>query len=526
MERLSMRKVKEVLRLKWGCGLSNREIAVSLAIAPSTVWEYLRRAGAAGLAWPLPEALTEEQLEAALFAATAPSGGQARPLPDWPALHQELRRKGVTLVLLWQEYKAAHPDGYQYTQFCERYRQWVGALDVCLRQDYKAGEKLFVDWAGQTATGRDPAAGRERQAEIFVAVLGASNYTYVEATWTQGLPDWIGAHIRAFEAFGGVADLLVPDNLKAGVTAPNYYEPDLNPTYLELARHYGTAVVPARVRRPRDKAKVETGVQNVERQILAPLRHRTFFSLAELNQALRERVAEHNARPFQKLPGSRRSLFETLEKPALKPLPPTRYEFATWKKAQVHIDYHVEVEGHYYSVPYQLVRQKLDVRLTATTVECFHQGRRVAGHPRSFQKGRHTTTAEHMPRSHREYLAWTPERLVRWAAKSGPATAGVVKTILESRPHPLQGYRSCLGLMRLGKLYGPERQEAACARARAIGAVSYRSVESILKRGLDRLGLPEKAPPRPALEHTNVRGAQYYADAPTTLLKPKEECRC
>jgi transposase len=521
-----MRKVKEVLRLKWGCGLSNRAIAASLAIAPSTVWEYLRRATAAGLSWPLPEGLDEEQLEAALFATEAPPPADQRPLPEWPQVHQELRRKGVTLTLLWQEYKAAHPEGYQYSQFCERYRQWAGKLDVCLRQDYKAGEKMFVDWAGQTFPVTDPATGRERQAQIFVAVLGASNYTWVEATWTQGLPDWIAAHVHAWEAFGGVADLTIPDNTRTGVSEACYYEPDLNPTYADLARHYGTAVVPARVRRPRDKAKVETGVQNVERQILAPLRHRTFFSLAELNQALRERLAEHNERPFQKLPGSRQSLFETLEKPALKPLPPTRFEFATWKKAQVHIDYHVEVEGHYYSVPYQLVRQKLDVRLTAGAVECFRKGRRVASHPRSFQKGRHTTTPEHMPKSHREYLEWTPERLVRWAAKSGPATAGVVRAILESRPHPLQGYRSCLGLMRLGKLYGAERLEAACARARAIQSASYRSVASILKAGLDRQALPEQPAPQRALLHANVRGADYYGQPQPTHLNPKEECLC
>ena len=265
---------------------------------------------------------------------------------------------------------------------------------------------------------------------------------------------------------------------------------------------------------------------NTERQHLAPLRHRTFFSLTELNQALRKLLGEHNERLFQKLPGSRRSLFETLERPALKPLPPTRYEFGLWKKAQVHIDYHVEVEGHYYSVTFRLVRQQVDIRLTATTVECFHQGQRVASHPRSFQKGRHTSVAEHMPQSHREYLKWTPERLVRWAGKSGPSTAGVVEAILAIRPHPLQGYRFCLGLLRLGKIYGDDRLEAACVRALAIGANSYRSVESILKQGLDRQALPEKPPPRPALAHANVRGAEYYGPSQTTLLNPKEECLC
>jgi len=505
-----MRKIKEVLRLKWGCGLSNRAVAASCQVAPSTVLEYVRRAAGASLSWPLPEGITDMELEARLFPPSPPLPASGRPLPDWARIHQELRRKGVTLFLLWQEYKGAYPEGYQYSRFCERYRQWAARLEVCLRQDHKAGEKLFVDYAGQTVAVVDPNTGQSRQAQIFVATLGASNYTYAEATWTQGLPDWIASHIRAWEFMGGVSELVVPDNLRPGVSAACRYEPDLNPTYQELATHYGTAVMPARVRRPRDKAKVESGVQGVEQRILAPLRHRTFFSLSELNQAIRELLTPYNERPFQKLPGSRRSLFETLDKPALKPLPPERYEFAEWKKARVNIDYHVEVDGHYYSVPYQLVRQQIDVRLTATTVECFKGGRRVASHPRSSQKGRHTTLPEHMPKAHREYLEWTPARLVRWAGKTGEATASVVESILATRPHPQQGFRSCLGIMRLGKMYGADRLEAACRRALAIHAKSYRSIASILKQGLDRRPLPEKAPPLPAIVHANVRGAQYY----------------
>jgi transposase len=513
MERLSMRKIKEVLRLKWDGGLSHRAIAASCAVAASTVLEYVRRAERAGLSWPLPEGLTEAELEARLFPPPPAGSAGERPLPEWAQVHKERRRKGVTLFLLWQEYKEVHPDGYQYSQFCERYRCWAAGLEVCLRQDHKAGEKLFVDYAGQTAGVVDPSTGAVRQAQIFVAVLGASNYTYAEATWTQTLPDWVASHIRAWEAIGGVTAVVVPDNLRTGVSAACRYEPDLNPTYQELASHYGTAIVPARAAKPRDKAKVECGVQGVERSLLAPLRHRTFFSLAELNHALRERLVAYNARPFQKLPGSRRSLFETLDQPALRPLPPTRYEFAQWKKAQVHIDYHVEVEGHYYSVPYQLVRQAVELRLTATTVECFHNGRRVASHPRSVQKGRHTTLAEHMPKAHRAYLDWTPERLVRWAGHSGPATAAVVEAILATRPHPQQGYRSCLGLMRLGKLYGPERLEAACRRALSLQTLSYRSLASILQRGLDRQSLPERPSPQAPIAHSNVRGARYYGDA-------------
>ena len=507
-----MRTIREILRLRWEVGLSHREIARSCGIAASTVGEYLRRARMAGVTWPVREDLGDEGLERLLFRAAESHRACQRPMPDWARVHEELGGKGVTLSLVWQEYKGVYPEGYEYSQFCERYRRWSETLDVCLRQNHKAGEKLFVDYAGQTMPVTDPSTGEVRQAEIFVAVLGASNYTYAEAAWTQGLPDWIASHIRMWEFLGGVAEMVVPDNLKSGVTSASWYEPDINPTYHDLACHYNTAVVPARVRKPRDKAKVESGVQGVERWILAPLRHRTFFSLSELNQAMREQLIAYNERPFQKLPGSRRSLFLTLDKPALLPLPVERYAYAEWKHAGVNIDYHVELDKHYYSVPYQLVRQKVEVRVTAAIVECFHKGKRVASHVRSFQKGGHTTVKEHMPQAHRDYVEWTPERLVRWALESGGATAQVVEFILASRVHPHQGFRACLGILRLGKQYGAERLEAACARAQAIQSMSYRSIESILKQGLDRQGLPSRAPQRPPIEHGNVRGAGYYHD--------------
>ena len=433
-----------------------------------------------------------------------------RPPPDYTEIHRELKRKGVTLFLLWQEHKEAHPEGYQYSRFCDLYREWVGKLDLPMRQDHKAGEKLFVDYAGQTMPVIDRLTGEIREAQIFVAVSGASNYTYGEASWTLSLPDWIGSHSRAFAFMGGVHELVVPDNLLSGVSKACRYEPDINPTYHEMARHYGTAVMPARVRRPKDKAKVEAGVLGAERYILARLRNHTFFSLAELNRAIGTLLSEYNEQPFQKLPGSRRSVFEALDKPALRPLPCEGYEYAEWKKATVNIDYHVEVNRHYYSVPYQLVKEKVDVRVTNTTVECFHNGQRVASHLRSDLAGRHTTVTEHMPKAHREYAEWTPERLVRWAAKSGGATAGVVERILSSRPHPQQGFRSCLGIMRLGKQYGPDRLEAACARASAINATSNKSIESILKKGLDKRPLPEPPPQLPLIEHANVRGGDYY----------------
>lgn len=503
-----MRKVKEVLRLHWGNGLSKRQIATSCGISRPTVAEYLRRAEAANLSWPLPIELDEAQLERRLFPRITPQGG-TRPQPQWAQIHQELKRKGVTLFLLWQEYKEIYPEGLQYSTFCEYYRHWEGKLDLVMRQHHRAGEKLFIDYAGQTVAVIDRASGALRQAQIFLAALGASSYTYVEATWTQSLPDWIASHIHAFEFFQAVPEVLVPDNLKGGVTAAHRYEPDLNPTYQELALHYGVAVVPTRVRKPRDKAKVEQAVLLAERWLLARLRHHTFFSLAELNAALHRLLEQLNRHPFKKLPGCRRELFETLDRPAMRALPAERYTYAQWRKAKVPIDYHVEVAGHYYSVPYQLVKQPLEVRLTAHTVELFHRGVRVASHVRSDKRGRHTTLTEHMPRAHQAYAQWTPQRLIRWAEQTGPHTAAVVAAILASRPHPQQGFRSCLGLMRLGQAYGEARLEAACQRASALQAYSYKSIESILKHGLDQKPLSCTPEPSP-LRHPNIRGAEYY----------------
>ena len=509
--RLSVRKIREILRLRYDSGLSARHIAKSFGLSRSTVAEYLRRARQCGLSWPLPDGLDDTELERRLFPPMPDRQGSSRPEPNWSVVHRELRRKGVTLDLLWQEYRAVYTDGYQYSWFCEHYRHWAGKIDLVMRQEHRAGEKLFIDYAGQTVAVVDRRTGEIREAEIFVAVLGASSYSYAEATWTQTLPDWIGSHVRALTYFGGCPEILVPDNLKSGVTSPHLYEPDLNPTYLEMATHYNVAVIPARAARPKDKAKVEVGVQVVERWILARLRNITFFSLAELNAAIADLLVELNERPFQKIPGSRRELFEQLDKPALKPLPHVPYEYAEWKKSGVHIDYHVESDKHYYSVPYQLVGQKLDVRLSAHTVEVFRKGKRIASHQRCYDpKRRYITLREHMPKSHQEHAEWTPERLVRWAQKTGPALARVFETILISRPHPQQGFRSCLGLMRLGKKHSDDRLEAACQRAVAIGACSYKSIDSILKNGLDRQPLPEPAETIQPLEHPNIRGARYY----------------
>jgi len=506
-----MRKIKEVLRLKWDKDLSNRQIAKACGISRPTVSDYLRRAIQASLGWPLPSGLDEMALERQLFPPPPLLPAHARGVPNWSVVHQELRsKKSVTLFLLWQEYRETHPEGYRYSWFCEHYRKWRGKLDVVMRQDHRAGEKLFVDYAGQTAPVVDKASGEIREAQIFIAVLGASNYTYAEATWSQGLPDWIGSHVRTFAYLGGVPKLVVPDNLRSGVSKAHRYEPDINPTYQDMASHYGVAVLPTRVRRPRDKAKVEAGVLVVERWILAVLRHRSFFSLAELNGAIRTLLEKLNTRPFKKLPGCRREHFESLDQPALQPLPAEPYVYAEWKKARVHIDYHVAVDGHYYSVPHALIKKQLDVRITQYTIECFHRGNRVASHRRSYQKGRHTTVSAHMPESHRQAGDWSPERLSNWAAKTGPATEKLIMTILTSRKHPQQAYRSCLGILRLGKAYGDDRLEAACRRALTLGSHSYKSIESILKHRLDDKPIAEQQELALPEDHDNIRGPSYY----------------
>ena len=503
-----MRKIREVLRLKFEGRLSERQIARSVGIARSSVSEYLRRFQESGLVWPLSPALTDRDLEAGLFPPPPAIPRAQRMVPDWAVVQTELRRKGVTLFLLWQEYKAACPQGFQYSWFCDHYQDWLGRRDLVMRQIHRAGEKLFVDFAGPTVRLVDTRTGEIREAQVFVAVLGASNYTYAEAVASQGLPDWIGAHVRAFEFFGGVPEVLVPDNLAAGVRKACRYEPDLNPTYADLAAHYGVAVVPARVRKPRDKAKVEAGVLLVERWILARLRHRTFTSLTALNRALRELLEDLNRRPFKKLPGCRREAFETVDRPALRPLPATPYQFAEWKRATVPVDYHIELEGHYYSVPHTLVGRKLDLRHTATTVEVFHQGQRVAAHPKVNLKGRFTTLEAHMPPEHR-HARWSPERLIRWAEQTGPHTVRFITAILHGRRHPEQGFRTCLGVLRLGERYSSTRLEAACHRALALNALSYRSVESILAHGLEAQPLvPE--PTAPSLDHANLRGSEYF----------------
>lgn len=504
-----MRKTKEVLRLKFELGLSHREVGRSLGLSPGTVAKTVGRLEAAGLTWEVAQALSEDALETKLYGAA--STAATRPLPDFSKVHAEYRRVGVTLALLHAEYLESEPAGYQYTQFCDFYRRWLGQRGLTMRQEHKAGEKLFVDYSGKRPHYIDRETGERVDVELFTAVLGASNYTYTESTRSQQLPDWIGSHARTFAFLAGVPRAVVPDQLKSGVTTACRYEPEINRTYAELAVHYDVAIIPARPGKPKDKAKVEGAVLVVQRWVLARLRNQRFFSLEELNARIAELNDDLNGRVMRKYGYSRRQLFEQVERSALRPLPLEPFEFAEFKKAKVGIDYHVEFEHHYYSVPYRLVGELVELRHTVSTVEVLHKNQRVASHIRSVRRGQHTTDPAHMPESHRRHAEWSPSRILAWAGKIGPETAQLATAILTDRRHPEQGFRSCLGILRLGKKYTPERLERACARAHAAGARSYRSVNSILEKGMDHLPpLAAPAAATPSIDHENVRGQSYY----------------
>jgi transposase len=504
-----MRKIRDALRLAAG-GLSNRQIATSLSVSKTTIKSCLERAAAAGLVWPLADDVTDDVLEARLYQPApvgTPKAGHA--LPDWAAVHRELKRKGVTLQLLWQEHRQVHPDGYSYSRFTELYARWRGKLSPMMRQTHVAGEKLFVDYAGTTIDVHDASTGEVRACQLFVAALGASSFTFAEATWTQTLPDWIGSHVRAFQFFGGVPEMVVSDNLKSGITKACFYEPAVNRTYAAMATHYDTAVLPARPLKPRDKAKVEVAVLLATRWIIAKLRNRKFFALGELNDAIRVCVNDLNVHHSRHLGASRRALFESIDRAALKKLPAEPFEFAEWKLCRAGLDYHVEIFKHYYSVPSALVKQQLWARITARTIELFHNGSRVAAHVRSSSNRGHTTVPEHMPSSHRRYADWTPASLMRRAAEVGPSTVALIEVILRERSHPEQGFRTSIGIIGLCRSYEPVRVEAACARAIEIGARSYTSVKSILETKRDRQR-SEPATDGPAIVHDNIRGPTYF----------------
>src|SRR5271163_1875053 len=511
-ERIGMRDAREIIRLK-SSSVSMHEIARRLGLARSTVRETLKRVDGAGLSWPLPEDMSDSALEAALYASRRSKRGHRRiEEPDWAGVHHELKRKHVTLLILWDEYIAANPGGYSYSRFCELYRSFDKTLSVTMRQTHAAGERLFVDYAGDgVPVVIDRLTGEIRMAQIFVAVLGASSLTFAKATWTQALPDWIDAHVRTFEAIGGVPELVVPDNARTAIVKASFYDPQINRTYAEMAAHHGTAILPARPRKPRDKAKVEQAVLIVERWLLGRLRRRIFASLADVDAAIGELMAQLNDKQsLRRLGVTRRQLLEEVDRPALKALPDEPYEYSEWRVRRVGVDYHVDIDAHYYSVPYRFTRAEVEARLTPRGVEIFHKGERIAVHLRGSSNRKLTTAPEHMPSSHRRYAGWTIERIREDARKIGPATAALCEQILEARPHPEQGYRACLGVIRLVGSFGAARVEAAAERAIEIGARTYGSVKSILDARLDRRPAPKRPAETAPIRHPNIRGPRYY----------------
>lgn len=506
-----MHKIREIIRLAFDTKLSGNDIAKSLGVSRAYAFECVRRAKNAELSWPLPESIGDDELEGILYGNSRTKPAPDSPTePDWEQIFRELKKKGVNLSLLWQEYCECAPRPLSYSQFCKRYKKWLGKINLVMRQEHLAGEKLFVDYAGQTMHVTDPETGEVHEVQMFVAAFGASNYSYAEATWTQQSDDWIGAHIRAFESFGGVPQMLVPDNLKVGITKWRRWDPEINAAYHRMAEHYGTSVVPARPAHPKDKAKVEKSVQVIETWIIAALRNRSFFSLQELNSAIKELVEDLNNRPFKKLTGTRREWFETIDKPALKKLPAERYEDQTWRKVLVDKDYHIEHEEHFYSIPHTLVGEEVFVRITCDTIECFHKSKRVASHKLDPRKREKTTTPSHMAPAHKALADWTPDRVTRWAEKIGPAAAATIKKILDSCKNPQHGVGPCRGILSLEKEFGRDRLENACRRALSIGMWSVTSIRSTLKHGLDRTELQLAIPSLLPISHENIRGAQYF----------------
>ena len=502
-----MRELRQMLRLAHG-GVSAREIGRVLGIARSTVQENLGRAAQAGLTWPLPAELTDDALAGRLFARSGAKSGQRRRVePNWSELIVELKKPGVTMAILWEEYRTIHPQGYGYSRFCDLLRGFQRRLSPTMRQEHVAGDKVFVDYSGKKLGIVDARTGIIREAEIFVGVLGASNFTFAEASWTQGLPDWIGSHVRMFRFFDGVPRLIVPDNLKAGVNKASFYDPELNRSYGMMASHYGVGVLPARPRKPRDKAKVENGVRFAQSAILGRLRNQTFFSLAEANAAIVGAVERINTHVMRRLGQSRRDMFEAVERAALAALPSQDYEFAEWRLARVSTDYHVEFERYFYSVPHHLIRQQVDVRATSRTIEIFLKGQRIAAHQRRYGGSRFGTDPDHMPSSHRRYAEWSPERFRRWAASIGPHTEGLIVAILASRPHPEQGFRTCLGVLGLYRAISAAQAEAVSARAVEIGGLTCKSIGALITG----YKTPRhSAEPAAVGEHANLRGPGYF----------------
>lgn len=524
MNKMDVKKIRGILRLKFHLKLSHRTIGRMVSASPGSISRCTAPFGQKSLEWSQLETIKDEEIKAILSKTHSPVEGNNFFEPDFGRIYEELKIKTVTLQLLWEEYRETYKDkAYGRASFFKMYNSWRNKLKTTMRQSHKAGEKLFIDYAGSTIPIFDAQSGEIRTAQIFIAVMGASSYTFAEATWTQTLADWISSHVRAFSYFGGVPFLLVPDNLKSCSTKACKYKPEINNTYAEMVRHYNTAVLPARPRKPRDKAKAEIGVQVVGRWILAKFRHQKFFSLLELNQAITALLLELNEKPFQKLTGSRLSQFTAIDKPALKPLPIEAYIYAEFKKRQLGFDYHIEIDGHYYSAPYELTKQPIEIRVTENVIEIFNNNTRVASHVRSYRKGAHTTLPEHMPKKHLKHMEWTPGRLLNWANTIGPKTFRLTKHFIETKEHPEQAYRACLGLLNLCKKYGEGRLEAACNRSIHYHIFTRRSVAAILKNGLDKqpLAIEEPSATKANEFHKNIRGPNYFKSS-----KTQENLRC
>jgi transposase len=508
--KISMKKIKEIFRLHYKQKLSNRGIAKACDISPTTVSDYLKRASDANIGFDDIEPLDEESIVALLYPEEKKD--PAKEKLDFNYIHEQLKKKGVTRQLLWEEYKEDNPIGYKRSQFFKLYQDWAKSLSPVMRMTHKAGEKMFVDFSGDKPYYIDPLTGEMVYAELFVAVLGASSYTFAIAVRSQNLEEWIRAHIEAFEYFGGCPEIIVPDNLKSGVKRACYYDPELNPTYAEMIEYYTIAAIPTRPYKPRDKAKVENGVLNAQRRILAAIRNITFFNLPDLNKGIREALEDFNRRQMQVIQKSRYELFIEIDKPALKPLPPQRFTLCTWKKAKVNIDYHIDIENSYYSVPYKFLHKQVEAKYNDLVVQIYYKGKRIASHPRSDEKGKFITDEAHRPPSHAGYLEWTPERIKRWGKSIGEHTESMMEKIMESRRHVEQGYRTCLGILRLSKRYSPQRLENACKRALLIGGISYRSVRSILETNLDSVKDVEQESEGSSIIHENIRGRGYYKE--------------
>jgi len=505
--RKTMRRIKECFRLFYEAGLNKTQIARALSIGRSTAWDYLKKFEESGLTWEEASGFSEEELDKRLFSRPGPTG--CRVLPDFSYIHKELRRPGVTLQLLWEEYRKENSDGYGYSQFCVLYREWSNKLKIYMRQPHVGGEKVFVDYSGKKPCVYDPKTGVKKEVELFVMAWGASHYLYAEAQQSQKIKDWIMGHVRGFEYFGCVPRLIVPDNLKSAVTKACWYDPDINQSYTKLAEHYGIGVLPARPGKPKDKPKVETGVLIIQRWIVARLRNRRFYSLPELNGAIRELLDEANHKPMQKLEKSRHELFEELERPNAGKLPNDQYKYHEWLTCKVGFDYHIEVDKHFYSVPYQYYGKQTDVRVAERTLEVFYKNERICIHQRDMRKYQYTTLPEHMPPSHRKVSQWTPARLINWGRTIGLHTGNLIEQIILSKSHPEQGFRPARGIIRLGAIYGNSRLEKACAIAGHYGLLRVRQINDILKNGTDRIfDIPDES--RTVNNTENIRGKTYY----------------